>query len=295
MSMARRPSPFGELLSLRQAMDRLFEDSYLRSRGEPYGNVEAMALPLDIYGTPDAVVVEAALPGVRPEDVDITVFGNTLTITGTSFDQRSTEEPDYIYQELRRGTYSRTVALPNNLDTHASTATFDHGMLRLSIPKAPEAKPRQIRITPSFEGAGAGSFQQDQTSIGDDSWAGGDAAWTAGTVQGTQAWSGDAGATEGTDSWAGGTEAAGAWTDTGTDPATAWTEQSPGADTWAVSGTEQWGAAGDGTWGQPADGEGPTATDGVEAQAEMVEPAADPQPEAEPSTPSGSRDGTAGR
>ena len=142
--MARRPSPFGELLSLRQAMDRLFEDSYVRSRGVPYGNVETLALPLDIYSTSEAIVVEAALPGVKPEDVEITVIGNTLTISGTSFDQRTTEEPEFMYQELRRGTFARTVALPSNLDTHASTATFEHGMLRLSIPKAPEAKPRQV-------------------------------------------------------------------------------------------------------------------------------------------------------
>lgn len=149
MSMARRPSPFGELLSLRQAMDRLFEDSYVRSRGEPYGNVEAMALPLDIYSTPEAIVVEAALPGVKPEDVEIVVLGNTLTITGTSHGQQVSQDADFMYQELRRGTFSRTVALPSNVGTHQSTATFDNGMLRLSIPKAPEARPRQIRITPT--------------------------------------------------------------------------------------------------------------------------------------------------
>ena len=76
MTLIRRNSPFGELLSLRQAMDRLFEDSFVRPALGDSSNL----LPLDVYSTDDAIVVEAALPGVRPEDVDIQVLGDTLTI-----------------------------------------------------------------------------------------------------------------------------------------------------------------------------------------------------------------------
>ena len=148
MSMVRRTSPFGELLSLRQAMDRLFEDSYVRPREWGAGG-ETQALPLDIYATNDALVVEAALPGIKPEDVDITITGDTLSISGSTKHEERREEGGYLYQELRRGTFSRTVTLPADLDTERATADFDNGLLRLSIPKAEQAKPRQIRINPS--------------------------------------------------------------------------------------------------------------------------------------------------
>jgi HSP20 family protein len=82
MTIIRRPSPFGELLSLRQAMDRLFEDSYVRSPANLAGGDHPLAV--DAYSTADALVVEAALPGVKPDDVEVAVLGDTLTISATS-------------------------------------------------------------------------------------------------------------------------------------------------------------------------------------------------------------------
>jgi HSP20 family protein len=149
MTLIRRPSPFGELLSLRQAMDRLFEDSYVRPSSS-FGSAEH-ALALDTYSTPDALVVEAALPGVKPEDVDISVQANTLTINASSGEQKEQDEDGYSYREIRRGNFSRTLALPSGLNADAATASFENGLLRLSIPKAEEAKPRQIRISPTHE------------------------------------------------------------------------------------------------------------------------------------------------
>lgn len=154
MSMVRRPSPFGELLSLRQAMDRLFEESYVRPRSLN-GLESGQTMPLDIYTTEDALVVEAALPGVKPDDVDITVTGDTLTINTTQSEERRSENEGVVYQEIRRGSQSRTVTLPDNLKSDQATASFEHGILRLSIPKAEEARPRQIRITPTTDGSNA--------------------------------------------------------------------------------------------------------------------------------------------
>src|SRR5918999_1427706 len=99
MSMMRRPSPFGELLSLRQAMDRLLEDSFVRPRGGWSAGADgASVLPLDISTTADELVVEAALPGVRPDDVEITVEDGTLTIRGSSREERSQDEAGYLVQ-----------------------------------------------------------------------------------------------------------------------------------------------------------------------------------------------------
>ena len=162
MTLIRRPSPFGELMSLRQAMDRLLEDSFVRPRGGSGGGSEEHPLALDIYTTSDALVVEAALPGVKPEDVDISVLGDTLTINATSAEEQSRSEEGYSYREIRRGSFTRQVTLPGGLKTDAATASFDNGMLRLSIPKAEEAKPRQIQIKPS----GGQSGGQGQVGAG---------------------------------------------------------------------------------------------------------------------------------
>jgi HSP20 family protein len=147
MTLIRRPNPFGELLSLRQAMDRLFEDSYVRPRSG--GSTEEHALALDIYTQSDALVVEAALPGVKPDDVQISVLGDTLTISASTSSDESRTDDGYSYREIRRGSFSRTVTLPGGLRADDATASFENGLLRLSIPKAEEAKPRQIQIKPN--------------------------------------------------------------------------------------------------------------------------------------------------
>ena len=147
MTLIRRSNPFGELMSLRQAMDRLFEDSFVNPRNGIGSSEQPLAL--DVYTTSDALVVEAALPGVKPDDVNISVLGDTLTISGSSQDEQSRDEDGYSYREIRRGSFSRTVTLPNGLKTDAATANFENGLLRLSFPKAEEAKPRQIQIKPT--------------------------------------------------------------------------------------------------------------------------------------------------
>ena len=147
-TIVRRTSPQGEYMTLRQAMDRLFDDDIFRPMRWGNGTVEGPRLPLDVTTTADALVVEASLPGIKPEDVEITVENGTLTITGKTADERRSEDGSYLVQEIRRGTFSRSVTLPNGLEPDKATATFEDGMLSLRIPKAEEVKPRQIRISP---------------------------------------------------------------------------------------------------------------------------------------------------
>lgn len=159
MTLIRRTNPLGELVSLRQAMDRLFEDSFVRPRPGDTGDEHQLAL--DIRSTADALVVEAALPGVKPEDVDISMLGDTLTIHASLREDETRDEEGYSYREIRRGSFTRTVTLPGGLKTDDAAATFDNGMLRLAIPKAEEAKPRQIQIRPgSGNGARPGLTEQ---------------------------------------------------------------------------------------------------------------------------------------
>lgn len=138
--------PFSELISLRQAMDRLFEDSFVRpSRGvAALGEVAAPAL--DIYQTPTEIVVKAALPGLKPEDVSIDITGENLTIKGESKAEQEIKKEDYLYQERRYGAYSRSVVLPSGLKTDKAEATMEDGILTLTIPKVEEVKPKKISV-----------------------------------------------------------------------------------------------------------------------------------------------------
>ena len=161
MTLVRRTSPLGELVSLRQAMDRLFEDSFVRPRGVGFATEFGANLPLDVTNTADALLVEAALPGVRPEDVEITVEDGTLTIRAESRDERATAEGESLVREIRRGAVSRVVTLPAGLEADKATATFEHGVLHLTLPRAEAVKPRQIRISPTIDGQPARDEQPE--------------------------------------------------------------------------------------------------------------------------------------
>ena len=147
MTLVRRPSPFSELMTLRQAMDRLFDDTVFRPF-TPYGNGDFSRLPLNVRTSADALLVEAELPGVKPEDVDITIENNTLTIRAEDRTERTEEQGDWLVREIAHGSVMRTVTLPTGLEADKAEATFEHGVLQLRIPKAERVKPHQIQIRP---------------------------------------------------------------------------------------------------------------------------------------------------
>jgi HSP20 family protein len=153
MTIVRRPSPIRDILTVRQAMDRFFDDDF-----RPFqwlsGGYTGPALPLDVTTDADSVTIEAALPGIKPDDVDITVENSTVTISGKTAEERTADEGSYVLQEIRRGNFSRTVALPSGLEPDKARATFENGILRLEIPKAEQLKPRQIKISPVTDGHG---------------------------------------------------------------------------------------------------------------------------------------------
>ncbi len=163
MSLIRRTSPFSDLVSLRQAMDRLMEDAFVRPRGTWSGETTEQTLPLDIRATPNELLVTAALPGVKPENVEINVTGDTLTINGRTEEEERREEEGYLYREIRRGTFTRSVTLPSDVNTENATARFENGLLTLTIPKAEQAKPRQIRISATSDASSARRVEPGQS------------------------------------------------------------------------------------------------------------------------------------
>lgn len=142
-----RWDPFREALSLREAMDRLFEESFVRPfRGWPTRVTTGLAVPVDMYETDDNLVVSADLPGLKPEDVDISITENTLTIKGEFRSEEEGERGNVHFQERRYGKFQRSVALPSSVDTNAAEAEFEDGVLKVSLPKSEEAKPKQIEV-----------------------------------------------------------------------------------------------------------------------------------------------------
>jgi HSP20 family protein len=133
-------------MSLRQAMDKLFEDSFVRPSRALYALGEVEVPALDVYQTPNEVVVKATLPGVKPEDVSIDIIGETLTIRGESKAEQKIKKEDYLYQERRYGSFSRSVALPSGLKPDKAEATIEDGVLTLTIPRAEEIKPKAIKV-----------------------------------------------------------------------------------------------------------------------------------------------------
>jgi HSP20 family protein len=130
-------------VTLRQAVDDLFDDGFGTPRGWGAGQIVKM----DVYTTTDEFVVEASMPGVSPEQAEITVEGNTLTISGEARSSRQEEEGSAILREISRGSFTRSLTLPAGLEPDKATATFEDGVLTLRIPKAEQVKPRQIKIT----------------------------------------------------------------------------------------------------------------------------------------------------
>ena len=154
MANITRFDPLGELVSLRSAMDRLFEDSFVSPMTwrTIAGNSDGITPPIDVHETPDEIVVTAALPGVKPDDVEITMTGQSLVLRGELKADETVERDQYLYRERRHGTFSRSLQLPVRVEGDRADATFEDGVLTLRIPKAEEVKPRQIRIQAGTNG-----------------------------------------------------------------------------------------------------------------------------------------------
>lgn len=144
-----RYDPERELMSLREVMNRLFEESFVFP--SIVSNVRlptrAFGVAVDMYETDDSLIVKASVPGVKPEDLAITVQGEVLTITGEIKEEKQEEKKDrYHYLERRQGACSRTLTLPFPIQIEKAEAVFENGVLTLTLPKAEEIKPKTIRI-----------------------------------------------------------------------------------------------------------------------------------------------------
>ncbi len=147
MSLSRF-EPERDLLSLRDAMNRLMEDSFVvpSMLGELRGTGRAWGLAVDMFETSDHLVVKASVPGVKPENLDITVQGDTLTIKGEMQEEQQNQQGRYHFRERRVGAFSRTITLPYPIQNDKVEAAFENGVLTLTLPKAEAVRPRTIKV-----------------------------------------------------------------------------------------------------------------------------------------------------
>ncbi len=142
-----RWDPATEFNTMRNLMDRFFD----QGRGRlPFRNGEDLGpstLALDVIESGDEFVVKAAVPGIDPKDVEISVEDDVLSIQGQFEQNEETNEDNYLRRELRFGSFQRTLRLPPTVDAERAQAKFEHGILTLTLPKKPEARARSIKIT----------------------------------------------------------------------------------------------------------------------------------------------------
>jgi HSP20 family protein len=143
--MLDRHDPMGRAMGLRQVMDRLLEDAFVMPRG---GDGATWGGPaLNVYEENDQLFIEAQLPGMKPDDLDINVEQGVLTISGQMSTQEERKERNYLVREHRTGRFSRSMRLPATYNTDNCSANFEHGVLKLTFPKSEAAKPRRIQIS----------------------------------------------------------------------------------------------------------------------------------------------------
>lgn len=153
MAAVTRWDPFAEMASLRDTVDRLFEDP--RSWRVSLGSAGDF-FPIDVLDTNDVVVVKASLPGVKSDDIDISITGQILTLKGESKEEHEETAKNWYRRERRQGSFVRQIQLPTEVDSAKAEAVFEGGVLRLTLPKAETMKPKTIKVQagPTLEGNG---------------------------------------------------------------------------------------------------------------------------------------------
>lgn len=144
MTNLTRWDPFGEM---RTTMDRLFDEGFSRPwRLIPTSTDYEAGFPVEVSETDDALEVKASLPGVRPEEVEVTVANDVLTIKAQHRETTEDKKRDYHRREIRYGAFHRSLSLPVTVDADKAQARYENGLLLLTLPKVEAIKPKQIKV-----------------------------------------------------------------------------------------------------------------------------------------------------
>jgi HSP20 family protein len=143
MSNLIRWEPAREMMTLREAMDRLFDDAFTR----PFGLTSGLQAPaIDLYQTEDEIIIHAVLPGLKADDVQLSITGDLLTLKGEFKEKEEKKEKAYHLREQHYGSFERVIGLPTEVVADKAKADFEDGILTITLPKADDVKPKTITI-----------------------------------------------------------------------------------------------------------------------------------------------------
>jgi len=147
MAALTRWNPWSELMTLHTQMDQLFDEAFGGVVAAPR-NGGTLTLPVDIRQSDEAYVIEASVPGFAPDDVEVTVDQNVLTIRGNRNQESEEKRDGWVRRERRTGSVYRQVQLPAEVRADEITAAFENGVLTVTVPRAQKAQPKRIPVTP---------------------------------------------------------------------------------------------------------------------------------------------------
>jgi HSP20 family protein len=146
MTVLTRFEPFREFATLQDRINRVFRDSYSGATQEDALTTSSFAPAVDVYEDEHQVALKIEVPGIDEKDIDVRVENNTLTVHGERKIEKEEKEENFRRVERQYGSFTRSFTLPQTVDTENVSATYDKGVLKITLPKKAEAKPKQIKV-----------------------------------------------------------------------------------------------------------------------------------------------------
>lgn len=145
--MMQRRDPFSDLRQMQNTMDRLWQRFGSNSGGSSDSpDIEAWAVPLDVFREGEDIVIRASMPGVSPDDIQVSIEDNLLTIKGHTGEQHQEGDAVYLMRERRTGSFHRALRLPDSVDADRVHPLYEHGVLTITVPKAEAKRARQLQV-----------------------------------------------------------------------------------------------------------------------------------------------------
>src|SRR6266446_9753224 len=151
MTLITRYDPFREFATLQDRMNRLFRDPRGPEGQDESLTTTAFAPPVDVYEDEHNITLKIEVPGIDEKDIDVRIENNTLTVYGERKFEKEEKEENYRRVERQYGSFTRSFTLPTTVDAEKVSATYDKGILKISLAKKAEAKPKQIKVNVGSE------------------------------------------------------------------------------------------------------------------------------------------------
>jgi HSP20 family protein len=151
MTVLTRFEPFREFATLQDRVNRVFRESYSPEGRDESLTTSSFAPAVDVYEDEHNVTLKIEVPGIDEKDIDVRLENNTLNVHGERKIEKEEKEENYRRVERQYGSFTRTFTLPTTVDSEKVSATYDKGVLKVTLPKKAEAKPKQIKVTVGTE------------------------------------------------------------------------------------------------------------------------------------------------